>query len=222
MSAFDGLFGAGTAGVNYFAMFNDAPDYTKIQMSSAGTWEKTLFEVTADEIKNAGLKKGDYHWGMFVGLVGTATEDAALHMGWQPIRWSGTRLIDMIPRPSQGSIVEVGPAMTLQMSRRADGTIHANRPIRIGTDDQNRPYVALDFANVFGSLQVTNADGPTVSPSGELSVVEDGPQGTRAIVLLSGGHKEGQYRVDVRVTMQNGTVDTGTFYVIALDPPSAI
>lgn len=115
----------------------------------------------------------------------------------------------------------VAPVYTADLSRRADGTLHATIPIRIGEYNTIQPAVGLDTTDAYGGQWVGTVGTPTVIPAGQLAVAEAGPQAELAVVQLQGGHQaDTTYKVEVPFTMQNGDPDVATFYVEVVSTPA--
>lgn len=108
----------------------------------------------------------------------------------------------------------IGPAYQVRLSRRADGTLAATSPVRIGSSATIQPAVGVDTTPVYGGVWVATVGTPVVSPADELIVTAAGPQSESIVVQLGGGHQaDTEYTVDVPYTMQNGDADVATFTV---------
>lgn len=97
-----------------------------------------------------------------------------------------------------------GPAFTLDISSRADGTYKATRPIRLTAGAVTNIAVGVRMDRLYGAAFVSDVGEPTVS-GGSITATELGPRDTMAMIQLGGEATAGETRtVTFDVTMDTG------------------
>jgi hypothetical protein len=127
-----------------------------------------------------------------------------------------TQLDGLEPGTSQSRINKrPAPGFTIQISRRADGTHKATRPIRLTPGAIDNVFVFIDMAPIFGPDDFVETVGtPSVEAGGSITASAEGPRDTYAVVELDGTATASEERtITVPVTMDSGTTINVVFDV---------
>lgn len=113
---------------------------------------------------------------------------------------------------------EPAPGFATAISRRADGTYKATKPIRLTAGAVTNVFVFVDMSPLFGRTDFVETVGAPVVSGGSITATSEGPRDTYAVVELDGTATAGEERtVTVPVTMKTGTTISVVFDIIVFD-----
>lgn len=196
-----GLIAQGAADAN--AIADAVLDEALSGHTTAGTLGKAISDTLADTSLIGAPVDEESISGMIVSLRGVA-DLLETRLG-VPVDTIAEDIAGIEAGTTQPRVNDpAGDAFTLQLSRRADGTLRATKEVNIGATEDDIA-IALDIKPVMGLIFVQTVGTPTVTASGQLTCEALGPRDTQAMVQLTGGQQAGAtYTVSVPVTMRTG------------------